>query len=98
MIDNRNLLQICPRPGATPTSTYKWLEVVHEECTFRRYLPAGPLPDGGVREHDLVQFFSLDGGLRTVRLDQLSILPEVQHSKKKPKPDTSKIRRGGRNR
>lgn len=47
------------------------IEREHHNVRFKRYLPAGPLPGGGVREHDLIVFYSDPGGLRTVRADDL---------------------------
>jgi hypothetical protein len=38
----------------------------HRVVKFKQYLPAGPLPNGSVRQHDLIQFYADPGGLRTV--------------------------------
>lgn len=74
MIEGRKkLLQISAYIVRRPDGTYSKsiIEKEHRNVRFRRYLPAGPLPDGGVRQHDLIQFFSDPGGLRTVRADDL---------------------------
>ena len=68
------MLEICHRPGAHKGARFNWLEQKHQVYKFRRFYPAGPLPDGGVREHDLVQFFAVDGGMRTVRVRDLTLL------------------------
>lgn len=49
------------------------LEVEHRVTRFNRYLPAGVLPDGGVREDDLIQFWTDPGGLRTVKAADIVI-------------------------
>jgi len=68
------VLEISQRNGALPGAKHIWLEQKHQVYKFRKFFPAGPLPGGGVREHDLVQFFAVDGGLRTVRTDALTLL------------------------
>ena len=52
------------------------LEVEHNVTVFNRYMPAGPLPGGAVREHDLIQFWTDPGGLRTVQADDI-VVPET---------------------
>jgi len=46
-------------------------ETDHENVRFKQYLPAGRLPDGTVRQKDLIQFWTNPGGLRTVRAEDL---------------------------
>jgi hypothetical protein len=50
------------------------IEREHRVTGFRRYLPAGPLPGGGVRRQDLIQFYADPGGLRTVAAEDLILL------------------------
>jgi hypothetical protein len=45
---------------------YVVCDVVHKHPRFKQYLEAGVLPDGSVRQHDIVQFYTPAGGLRTV--------------------------------
>jgi hypothetical protein len=47
-------------------SRYSIVEVEHFVIKYKQYLPAEVLPDGTVREHDIVQFWADPGGLRTV--------------------------------
>jgi hypothetical protein len=47
------------------------IEVDHHVTRFKQYLYAGPLPGGGVRQYDIIQFYADPGGLRTVRADDL---------------------------
>lgn len=57
------------RPDNTKGRTI--VEREHRNVRFRKFLPAGPLPDGSVRQHDLIQFWADPGGLRTVRADDI---------------------------
>lgn len=50
---------------------YTVLESEHRVVRLRQWLEAGPLPDGTVREKDIVQFTAEDGGVRTVKVADL---------------------------
>jgi len=50
------------------------LEDEHKVLRLKRWLPAGPLEDGGRRERDLVQFIAENGGTRTVAVEDLILL------------------------
>lgn len=50
------------------------MELEHDVVRVRQYLDAGVLPDGSVREHDLIQFWARRGGLRTVRADSVTVI------------------------
>lgn len=47
------------------------IEVRHRVIKFKQYLPAGPLPNGQIRQKDLIQFYADPGGLRTVNAEDL---------------------------
>jgi hypothetical protein len=49
-------------------------EKTHHVVRLVKWLPAGPTTDGGHRDHDLVQFVGRQGGLRTVRVRDLTPL------------------------
>lgn len=51
-----------------PTVT---LEDEHRVNSFRRYLPEGPTSDGGFRDEPLVQFVSVQGGIRTLAVNDI---------------------------
>lgn len=38
----------------------------HKVASFRRFLPKGETESGGFRKQDLVQFTSVQGGVRTI--------------------------------
>jgi hypothetical protein len=46
----------------------------HRVTKFKQYLYAGPLPGGGVRRQDIIQFYADPGGLRTVNAEDI-VLP-----------------------
>lgn len=50
------------------------VEQEHYVHKFVRWLPAGPTASGGHREKVLVQFIAKDGGMRTVAVDDLTLL------------------------
>ena len=52
-------------------SHYTIVEIEHFVIRYKQYLPAGRLPDGSVRLHDIVQFWADPGGLRTVAAKDL---------------------------
>lgn len=39
-----------------------------------KWLPAGLTSSGSIREHDLVQFVAKHGGIRTVKVSDLTLL------------------------
>lgn len=43
----------------------------HEIVRLLKWLPAGPMVDGGERPRDLVQFVARHGGVRTVSAEDL---------------------------
>lgn len=49
-------------------------EQENDVVKFKQYLEAEVLPDGSVREHDLVQFWARRGGLRTVYAKDLVVI------------------------
>lgn len=51
-----------------------WIEAEHKVIRFKKWLPAGPTSDGGVREKDIIQFIARDGGCRTILAEDLAIL------------------------
>lgn len=63
-----------------PGGRHTLLEDEHRVDRLLAWLPAGPVLDAetgeevGVREHDLVQFRAREGGRRTVRTDDLTLL------------------------
>jgi hypothetical protein len=73
MIEGRKIKQISKVFTRTSDDDYVGIliEVDHHVVKFKQYLYAGPLPGGGVRQHDLIQFWADPGGLRTVRADDL---------------------------
>jgi hypothetical protein len=74
LINGRKVLQMSAYPENSDGSRLPGLmEVEHRVTAFFNYLPAGPLPNGSVREHDLIQFFADPGGLRTVRATDIVI-------------------------
>lgn len=66
MIEGKTITQISRGPRNMDGTTAPILEQTHRVIKFRRMLPAGPMPDGGVRRKDLIQFWADPGGLRTV--------------------------------
>lgn len=69
--------QISKYPRVHPTSKRRisgLLEDTHDVVTLLKWLPAGPLPGGQVREHTLVQFVARQGGIRTVAVKDLTLL------------------------
>lgn len=75
MLENQRVLQLTKRPGAEHGSkANSFLEVYHDVYKFRRTLAAGPTETGGYREHDLLQFYAVDGGLRTVAIEDIVII------------------------
>jgi hypothetical protein len=50
------------------------LEDTHHVVKLLKWLPAGPTSDGGHRAEDLVQFVAQQGGIRTVRVRDLTLL------------------------
>lgn len=50
------------------------LEDEHRVDKFLKWLPAGPISEGGHREHDLVKFVAHHGGIRVVRAADLIII------------------------
>lgn len=74
LIENKKIYQIGPYPcNSNGTRLPGLLEVEHRVIKFKRYLPAGVLPDGGVRNVDLVQFYTDPGGLRTVNASDIVV-------------------------
>jgi hypothetical protein len=73
MIEGRKIRQISKVFSRTPDGSRFgiMIEVEHEVVKFKQYLYAGPLPGGGVRQHDIIQFYANPGGLRTIRADDL---------------------------
>lgn len=74
MIENRKkLLQISAVHFRRPDGSYgkTIIEREHRSVRFKSYLPAGPLPGGGVRQKALIQFYANPGGLRTVNAEDL---------------------------
>lgn len=74
LIEGKKIHQI----GAYPTNSDGTrmpglLEVEHRVTKFKRFFPAGILPDGSVRGDDLVQFYTDPGGLRTVKANDIVI-------------------------
>jgi hypothetical protein len=69
----RKLLQISAMVYRRPDGSIvkQIIEREHRNVRFKRYLPAGPLPGGGVRQQDLIQFYSDPGGLRTVQAEDI---------------------------
>ena len=55
-----------------------YTDTVHDCTRMRRFLPAGPLVNGGYREHDLIQFYARDGGIRTAAIRDLDIVGIVK--------------------
>jgi len=47
------------------------IERDHRVTRFKQYLDADVLPDGSVREHDIIQFYANPGGLRTVYAEDI---------------------------
>jgi hypothetical protein len=64
MIEGRRITQISKVEGII-------IERVHRVIQFVDYTPAGVLPDGTVRQRDMIRFFSDPGGLRTVLAEDL---------------------------
>jgi hypothetical protein len=73
MVEGRKVKQISKVFSRTPDGEYVgiMIEVDHHVTRFKQYLYAGPLPGGGVRQYDIIQFYADPGGLRTVRADDL---------------------------
>lgn len=50
------------------------IETEHRVQRLVKWLPAGPTESGGHRERDLIQFYAVDGGLRTTYVSNLTML------------------------
>jgi hypothetical protein len=50
------------------------IEEQHYVMRLLKWLPAGPAKEGGHRAKDLVQFVARDGGIRTIAVDDLTLL------------------------
>jgi hypothetical protein len=68
MIEGRKIRQITKVFTRNPDGEVFgiMIEKEHRVTRFKQYLPAGPLPNGAVRQDDLIQFYTDPGGLRTV--------------------------------
>ena len=64
MIVGRKITQISKAYGIM-------FEREHLVTGFYDYTPAGVLPDGTVRQKDVIRFYSDPGGLRTVNAEDL---------------------------
>jgi hypothetical protein len=59
------------RPGSPKTAL---LETEHRVQKLKAWLPKGPTDSGGYRERDIIQFYAVDGGLRTTYVSNLILL------------------------
>lgn len=59
-------------PGKPPPKGL--MEIEHKVLTFKAYLPAGVTSEGGWREKDIVQFYTENGGLRTIYAEDIVIM------------------------
>jgi hypothetical protein len=50
------------------------LETEHRVQKLKAWLPKGPTDSGGYRERDIIQFYAVDGGLRTTYVSNLILL------------------------
>lgn len=60
-------------PG-DPSSGTVLVENEHRVTKLLGWYPAGPLADGGERDHDLIKFVAQEGGVRLVRAADLTLL------------------------
>jgi hypothetical protein len=76
MIEGKKIKQISKVFVRSPDGhvTGVMIERDHRVVRFKQYLYAGPLPGGGVRQHDIIQFVADPGGLRTINADDI-VLP-----------------------
>lgn len=73
MIEGRKVKQITKVFSRAPDGRVfaTVIENDHTVVKFKQYLPAGPLPGGGVRRDDLIQFWADPGGLRTIKAEDI---------------------------
>lgn len=73
MIEDRTITQISKVFTRQPDGSYTavMIERKHRVVKFKQYLYAGPLPGGGVRQQDIIQFWTDPGGLRTVNAEDI---------------------------
>ena len=76
MIEGKKIKQISKVFTRTPSGEIVgvMIERDHRVVRFKQYLYAGPLPGGGVRQKDIIQFWADPGGLRTINAEDI-VLP-----------------------